>query len=129
MEIDKLFLVTAPASIFIAGVLYFSFRRHVERSWVWRIAISAVLAVGTAPEIFPDMARGFAHPHIFALFRWFPICLFRAEFYSSAVFSDVREFGAFLFLNILPFVLTMALWLFLWFVLGRLLRRHEKPAA
>lgn len=126
MEIDKLFLLTAPSSIFTAAILYFSFRRRVERSWTWRIAISVVLALGTAPIIFPDMRGGYGHPHIFVLLRWFPSRLFEREFYSSPAFSDPKEFLAFLWLEVLPFVLTMAGWLFLMSVLRRFKNRHEK---
>ena len=80
-------------TILTVDVLYFSFRRHVQHSRSWRIAISAVLAAGTAPEIFPDMSGGFAHPHIFALFRWFPACLFDPAFYQSYILICDRVWG------------------------------------
>jgi hypothetical protein len=123
MTIDRHFLETVPASIFVAAILYFSFRRRVQHSWRWRMVISAVLAVGIAPMVVPDISGGFTVPHFFSMVLWLPGVLSDPTLYSVAGLE-----GAFLFF-ILPFIVTLAFVLFLWFAFIRLMSRHERPAA
>jgi len=122
MTIDRHFLETVPASIFLAAILYFSFRRRVQHSWRWRIFISSVLSVGIAPMILGDISGRFI-PHFFPMVLWLPAVLSDPTLYSVAGIE-----GAFLFF-ILPFVVTLAFVLFLWFAFIRLMTRYERPAA
>lgn len=123
MTIDRHFLETVPASIFVAAILYFRFRRRFQYSWGWRIVISAVLAVGTAPIIFPDMAGGFSVPHFFPMIMFLPAAFADPTLYSFAgIAAGLLDF-------VLPFVATLAFMVFLWFAFIRLMSRYEKPAA
>jgi len=123
MTIDRHFLETVPASIFVAAILYLCFRRHVQHSWRWRMVISTVLAVGIAPMVLPDMSGGFTIPHFFPMVLWLPGVLSDPTLYSVAGIK-----AAFLFF-ILPFIVTLAFVLFLWFAFIRLMSRYERPAA
>jgi hypothetical protein len=122
MTIDRHFLETIPASIFIAAIFYFSFRRRVQHSWRWRMVISSVLAVGIAPMVLGDISGRFI-PHFYPMVLWLPGVLSDATLYSVAGIE-----GVFLFF-ILPFIVTLALVLFLWFAIIRLISRYERPAA
>ena len=73
------FLETVPAGIFVAAIVYFSFRRRVQHSWRWRMIVSALLAVGSAPLILPDMSGGYSVPHFFPMIMFFIPALSRPD--------------------------------------------------
>jgi hypothetical protein len=123
MTIDRLFLATVPASIFAAAILYFIFRRRVQHSWRWRMAISTVITIGAAPAVFPDLSGRFAALHFFPMLMFVPNVLSDPTLFSTAGLL------AALWLIILPFISTLAFVLFLWFVFIRLKSRYEKPTA
>jgi hypothetical protein len=120
---DDHFLETVPASIIVAVILYFSFRYRVQHSYRWRMFISAVLAVGTAPLVLPDISGGFAVPHVFPAFIFFPHALSEPSSYS------LRGIGAASLLILGPFTLTTLLIYFLWFMVRRSMCKYERPAA